>query len=90
MTRSAVGGQHEAAQEPLHPCQDWTQIPSKTIVDVIHPSGYSHPAVVDEKSPDSTNVWVFSINGHGRKMYCNWDVVQLRPPGDRTTISDLR
>lgn len=58
--------------------QDWTQIDVKTTVEVRYPSGYSYQAIVDEKSPDSRIVWVLSIDGHGRKMYGNWEGVQLR------------
>lgn len=78
MTDSAMNAQHEAGQEPVHAGQDWTQNHTKTIVEIHYPSGYSYQAVVDEKSPDSKTVWVISTNGHGRKMYCSWDGIQLR------------
>lgn len=78
MKSSTAGTQHEAPQEPPYPSQDWTQIEAKTTVEVRYPSGYSYQAIVDEKSPDSRIVWVLSIDGHGRKMYGNWEGVQLR------------
>lgn len=79
MKSSLVGAQHGAPQEPRYLSQDWTQIEAKTTVEVRYPSGYSYQAIVDEKSTDSRIVWVLSTNGHGRKMYGNWDGVQLRP-----------
>jgi hypothetical protein len=78
MKSSTAGRQHEAPQEPPYPSQDWTQIDAKTTVEVRYPSGYSYKAIVDEKSPDSRIVWVLSIDGLGRKMYGNWEGVQLR------------
>ncbi|WP_307105443.1 hypothetical protein [Arthrobacter globiformis] len=77
MKSSKLCTQHEAPQEPPYPSQDWTQIDADTTVEVRYPSGYSYQAIVDEKSPDSSLVWVFGTNGHGRKMYGNWDGVQL-------------
>ncbi|MDP9987417.1 hypothetical protein J2S98_002584 [Arthrobacter oryzae] len=79
MTAFALGGLNKAAQQPPHRNQDWTQVRISTTVEVRYPSGYSYPAIVDEKSPDSRIVWVLSNNGHGRKMYCNWDGVELVP-----------
>lgn len=81
MTGSTKGGQHETRQEPPAPGQDWTQIHNNTIVDIHYPSGYSYQAIVDEKSADSKIVWVISLNGHGRKMYCSWDGIELRTSG---------
>lgn len=78
MTRSTVVSQNEAAQKPPYPNQDWTEIRTKTTVEVRYPSGHSYQAIVDEKSLDSRIVWVLDINGHGRKMYCNCDGVELR------------
>jgi hypothetical protein len=77
MKSSRAGRQHEAPLESPYPSQDWTQIEAKTTVEVRYPSGYSYQAIVDEKSPDSRIVWVLSIDGHGRKMYGNWEGVQL-------------
>lgn len=77
MTGFTSGSQNESAQQPPHRNQDWTQISISTTVEVRYPSGYSYHAIVDEKSPDSRIVWVLSNNGHGRKMYCSWDGVEL-------------
>ena len=79
MKSFTVGTQPDAPLEPPYPSQDWTQIDAKTTVEVRYPSGCSYQAIVDEKSPDSRIVWVLSTNGHGRKLYGNWDGVQLVP-----------
>lgn len=78
VTDSTFEGGNEPEQKPQHPHQDWTEIHKKTPVEVHHSSGYSYQAIVDEKSSDSSVVWVFRTDGHGRKMYCNWDGVELR------------
>jgi hypothetical protein len=78
MKSPTMGVQHGAPQKLQYPVQDWTDIDAGAIVEVRYPSGYSYQAIVDEKSSDSGIVWVHSTSGLGRKMYGNWDGVQLR------------
>ncbi|UTT71266.1 hypothetical protein NMQ03_09380 [Arthrobacter sp. DNA4] len=57
--------------------QDWTLIDVGSAVEVIPAAGPAYRGRVDAKTPDSTIVWVVSLDGTGRQMHGNREGVHL-------------
>ena len=71
----------KAASEP----QDWTQLEIHEPVTVIEPRGYRYHAVIEDKMPDSSIVWIRRTDSLTRHLIEMHDGTHILPRERRTS-----
>lgn len=74
--REVAHGDH-VGDFQAYSAQDWATLVVGSVVDIVPAQGPAYRGRVDAKTPDSTIVWVVSLDGTGRQMHGNREGVRL-------------